>query len=164
MAKYKVFKKIIYVLLVVLVIIQFIRPEKNVSGLSDNDISKAYPVPSNVKTILNEACMDCHSNTTAYPWYSNIQPVAWWLKNHVDEGKGHLNFNEFTKYRLYRQYHKLEEIDEVITSGEMPMNSYTWMHPKAKLDESQKDILISWSKALRDSMEARYPADSLKKK
>ncbi|MES2617982.1 MAG: heme-binding domain-containing protein [Bacteroidota bacterium] len=149
------------ILLVLLVLIQFIRPDKNNSGNVTNDITKQWPMPDNVKTILATACNDCHSNTTKYPWYSQIQPVAGWLANHIDEGKHELNFNEFTSYRLYRQYHKLEEIEEVITENEMPLSSYTIIHRDAILDETQKSALINWTREIRDSMKAQYPADSL---
>lgn len=159
----KLLKKIGIALLLVLLAIQFIKPERNLGGDSSKFIGIAYPMSYEVKTVLNNACMDCHSNTTKYPWYANIQPVAWWLADHVNDGKKHLNFDNFMGYRLYKQYHKLEEIDEVIQEGEMPMTSYTLAHSEAKLSAGQKDLLISWSKALRDSMSARYPQDSLEK-
>lgn len=155
-------KKVSLALLAILVIIQFIHPAKNDSGENTNALSKAYPVPEKVAEILKNACNDCHSNTTTYPWYSKIQPVDWWMTHHVNDGRKHLNFDEFLSYRPARQFHKLEEIDEVVEEGEMPMASYTWMHPKAKLSDQEKEILVSWSKELRDSMSARYPADSLK--
>lgn len=86
---------ILITLLVVLVVIQFFHPAKNISTVkSPNDIAVLHNVPANVSTILDKACNDCHSNNTRYPWYNNIQPVAWWLDNHVQEGKGELNFNE----------------------------------------------------------------------
>jgi hypothetical protein len=159
----KIIKSVLLVLLGILLLIQFARIEKNEGGPSTHDISTAFPVPDRVQSILKTACNDCHSNTTIYPWYANIQPVAWWLAGHVEDGKRHLNFSEFTTYRPYRQYHKLEEIDEVLLENEMPMTSYTLIHRDAKLDEAQKEILINWSKSLRDSMQSRYPADSLVK-
>ncbi len=156
-------KKILLGLIVLLVIIQFIRPAKNNSNVQTNHIANKYMMPKEVKEIFAKACDDCHSNNTRYPWYANIQPVAWWLADHVKDGKKHLNFDEFMSYRPYRQYHKLEEIDEVIQEGEMPMTSYTLAHSEAKLDANQKEILINWSKALRDSMSLHYPKDSLEK-
>lgn len=151
------------ILLSVLVVIQFIRPEKNQSGIKTNSIYSKYQTDRNVIDVLNKACMDCHSNYTVYPWYANIQPVAWWMKHHVDEGKEHLNFDEFLSYKLYRQYHKIEEVDEVIQEGEMPMSSYTLMHTNAKLTDSEKELLINWSKSIRAQMEAEYPKDSLER-
>jgi hypothetical protein len=157
----KILKLSLYSIIALIVLIQFIRPEKNNSGFSEYSISKDYPVNSEIASILKTACNDCHSNTTEYPWYSNIQPVAWWLNDHVEDGKKHLNFDDFLNYPAYRQFHKLEEIDEMITEDEMPLSSYTIIHRDANLDESQKKQLIQWTKALRDSMRYRYSPEEL---
>lgn len=143
-------KKIGWVLLVALVVIQFIRPQGNVSAaVSANDITRAYPVPDDVQLILKKACNDCHSNNTEYPWYTNIQPVGWWLQHHVDEGKAELNFSEFAAYKPKRKAHKLEEVTEMVENGAMPLDSYTWMHHNAKLTDAEKHALVLWSNALR---------------
>ncbi len=155
------FKKILLALLVVLIVLQAFRPEKNNSGNKQNDISSLYPVPQNVEQILVKACNDCHSNSTVYPWYAEVQPIAWWLDDHVKDGKKHLNFNEFASYRLAKQYHKLEEVFDEVKGGEMPLESYTIVHGDAKLTTEERNILIDWSVAVRDTMKARFPADSL---
>jgi hypothetical protein len=158
-------KKILLFLLAALVIIQFIHPKKNkAQGAQPNYIGNAYPVPGNVKAILEKACNDCHSNNTRYPWYSKIQPVDWWLSDHVQDGKKELNLDEYANRSLRFQYHKLEEIAEQVKEGEMPLNSYTWMHKDAVLTEAEKTMLISWTDAIRDSMKARYPVDSLERR
>ncbi len=147
--------------MVVLIVLQAFRPEKNNSGNKQNDISSLYPVPKNVEQILVKACNDCHSNSTVYPWYAEVQPIAWWLDDHVKDGKKHLNFNEFASYRLAKQYHKLEEVFDEVKGGEMPLESYTIVHGDAKLTTEERNILLDWSVAVRDTMKARYPADSL---
>ena len=160
----KFLKKILLVLLVALVIIQFFRPTKNIAvAASPNDITTKYAVPKDVQAILATSCYDCHSNTTKYPWYNTIQPVAWWLDDHIKEGKKELNFSEFATYRIGRQYKKLEEINEQVKEGEMPLESYTLIHGDAKLTEQQKLTLASWVTTLRDSIKAQYPEDSLKR-
>jgi hypothetical protein len=161
----KIFRRILIILLVVLILIQFIRPARNISTRqSPNDISTIYTVPSNVSSILKKACNDCHSNNTRYPWYSYIQPVALWLDDHINEGKRGLNFNEFASYPLRRQYHKLEEVVDVIKKDEMPLYSYTIIHQEAKLSEEEKLSLTTWANALRGTMESKYPKDSLVRK
>lgn len=132
--------------LVVLAGIQFIRPEKNrAAGTSPNTIQTVYSVPADVQQILDKACLDCHSNNTRYPWYNNLQPVAWWIDHHVDEGKRELNFDAFASYSPKKQHHKMEEIGEQVKSGEMPMDSYTWMHKEAVLTPDEKAILTTWA-------------------
>ena len=157
----KIIKKILIGLLLVLVVLQAFRPAKNISADTTNDISKSYPVPEEVKTILTKSCFDCHSNNTVYPWYAEIQPVAWWLNDHVKEGKREINFNEFSTYRIGRQYKKLEECLKLVKENEMPLESYTIIHKNAVLSDTEKQTLSTWFTSVRDSIKAKYPADSL---
>jgi len=160
----KFFKRFFLFLLVVFVAIQFFRPAKNRSEtVSTHDISTKYAVPQDVMASLKTSCYDCHSNNTNYPWYNNIQPVAWWLASHVEDGKKDLNFSEFTSYRIGRQYIKLEQINDLVKKDEMPLESYTWIHKNAILNEEQKLAIANWVTVLRDNMKAQYPADSLKR-
>ncbi len=160
-------KKIAYTLLAAFVIIQFFRPAKNINAAASattNDISKVFAVPENVQSILKTSCYDCHSNNTYYPCYNNIQPVAWWLNHHVEEGRGELNFNEFATYSARRQYKKMEEVIDEVKEGEMPLSSYTIIHKDAKLSQDQKLALSNWADAIRKDMESKYHPDSLKRK
>jgi hypothetical protein len=160
----KILKTSGIVLLIALVLVQFYpRPIKNI-GLASNDISVSHAVPQQVKELLQTSCNDCHSNTTKYPWYANIQPIAWWLNEHVVDGKKEINFSEFGNYNLARQFHKLEEVTEVIEENEMPLQSYSLIHTNAKLTEAEKEILLSWAANLRQTMKNNYPADSLIRK
>jgi hypothetical protein len=161
----KVLKRAFQVLLLALIVIQFFRPEKNkAEGISNIDISKLYPVPEDVQTILKRSCYDCHSNNTVYPWYAEVQPVAWWLNEHVEDGKKDLNFSEFAGYSIRRQYRKFEEINDLVKKDEMPLDSYLWIHKDAKLNEQQKLTIANWVTAVRDTMKATYPPDSLVRK
>jgi hypothetical protein len=147
-------KKIILGIAVLLVVIQFFRPEKNISSIpSANNIAKKYNTSNEVKVILNKACNDCHSNNTKYPWYSNFQPVAWWLDHHVNEGKGEINFDEFLTYPPKKARHKMEEVNEMIKEGEMPLNSYTWVHKDAVLTQAEKLVLAEWAVATMKTIE-----------
>lgn len=139
-------KKVVYVLVILLLAIQFFRPEKNISTVvSQNHISKKYTTPEEVKIILDKSCNDCHSNNTRYPWYANVQPVAWWLNDHIEEGKGEINFDEFLTYPAKKARHKMEEVNEMVKEGEMPLNSYTWVHKEAVLSQSEKLAIANWA-------------------
>ena len=138
-------RKILLSILLVLIVIQFFHPSKNQSTeLLSTDITKVHNVPETVMTILKTSCYDCHSNNTVYPWYNNIQPVAWWLNNHVKEGKDHLNFSDFGSYPEKKAKHKLQEVKEVIEENEMPLTSYTIIHRDAQLNDTQKKQVIDW--------------------
>lgn len=143
------FRKILLGLLIVLIIIQFIRPERNHdAGPQPYDITRVYTVPANVQQILKRACYDCHSNNTNYPWYANIQPIGFWLQHHIDEGKDHLNFSEFGEMEDKDQPHAIEKIVEEVDDDEMPLSSYTFIHHDAKLSENDKDVLLKWAESL----------------
>jgi hypothetical protein len=160
----KVFKTIGWLLLIALVAIQFFHPTKNIhEGDQLNAISKKFPMPADVKMILDKACMDCHSNNTRYPWYNNIQPVAWWLNNHVIDGKKELNFDEYTNRRPRFQYRRMEQTIDLIKKGEMPLDSYTWTHKDAILSEEEKAKLFDWAQSVMDTLKTQYPIDSLKR-
>ncbi len=162
----KILKLLGIILLFAFIVIQFFRPAKNTStdpAAFANDISKAFEVPNDVQLILQTSCYDCHSNNTKYPWYSNIQPAAWWLNDHVLEGKKEVNFSEFASYRIGRKYKKFEEIIEQLEENEMPLSSYTVIHKNAILNKDQKLSLTNWATVIRDSMKVQYPADSLKR-
>jgi len=109
------FKRILLAVLVVFIIIQFVHPSRNISqGEQPGNIAHAFNVPVEVKTILDKACMDCHSNNTRYRWYFKIQPLDWWLTNHINEGKDELNFDEYRNKPLRYQYHKMEEVEDMV--------------------------------------------------
>lgn len=157
-------KRLFQLLLLAFIVIQFIRPAKNkATGISANDITTKYAVPQDVKNILQTSCNDCHSNNTNYPWYANVQPLAWWLNDHIKDGKRHLDFSEFASYRIGKQYKKLEEVAGEVNENQMPLESYTFIHEKAKLSDAQKLTITNWVNTLRDSIKAQYPEDSLKR-
>ena len=158
-------RKILLFLLAAFIIIQFIHPKTNKSdAMQPNYIGNVYAIPENVKSILTKACTDCHSNNTRYPWYANIQPVDWWMNGHIKDGKKGMNLDEYTNKRLRYQYHKMEDLIEQVKKGDMPLNSYTWIHKDAILSQSEKNTLMDWANAVMDTMKAKYPIDSLIRK
>ena len=160
-----IIRKIAIVLLAALVIIQFFHPKKNKSaGDQPNYIGKNFPVPDDVKAILAKACNDCHSNNTRYPWYTNIQPVHWFMDKHILEGKRGMNLDEYTNKPLRYQFHKMDDVIEQLKEGDMPLNSYLWIHKDAKLTQEEKDKVIAWAGSIQDSLKAHYPPDSLTRK
>jgi hypothetical protein len=147
------FKKIILALLFVFIAIQFIQPAHNKSEqVLPADFSNIYTAPVNIKAILQNACYDCHSNNTNYPWYSGIQPMAWMMRRHISNGKEKLNFSEFGSYPKRRQISKLKSIANQVKDNEMPLSSYKWMHKKANLSKDEKTLLMDWMQHKADSL------------
>lgn len=143
-------------LLVVFVIAQFFGPEKNEGDVTtiETFLSETAP-PENVKKILKESCFDCHSDKTRYPWYFNVTPVNYWMADHIDHGKGELNFSEWANYSLKRKEHKMEEVWEEVKKKEMPLDSYTWTHSEAKLTLEQIEALVDWAKTVQDNYQTQ---------
>ncbi len=147
-------KKIILSLIAVLIIIQFIRPEKNQSAAAaPDDLFANYQSPDSIKSLIKAACYDCHSNNTHYPWYAEIQPVAWWLNDHIEEGKGEFNFSEFASYPAKKADHKMEELLEMVKEEEMPLQSYTIIHEDSRLSESQRRAITRWAAEIRKEIQ-----------
>ncbi len=142
-------KKKILALVVILILIQLIRPDKNDSKNYVNDISTVMDVPDEIKTILKTSCDDCHSNFTVYPWYSEIAPISWYLALHVNEGKEHLNFSEWTVYNNKQKKHIIHDLEEVIEDREMPLKSYMLIHKDAEMTDSQFETLMNWVKTIK---------------
>jgi len=129
-------KKVGILIVILLIITQFFRPTKN-----NGEHTNINDIPEDVMADLKVACYDCHSNHTVYPWYSNIQPIAFWLNRHIVEGKEKLNFDEPIRHKRYKDI--VEEIEE----NEMPLKSYTLVHHDAKLNTVQKNRIITWAKS-----------------
>lgn len=146
-------KKIVWTLLIVFIAMQFVQPVHNKSEeVLATDFIKIYSVPDSIQLILKEACYDCHSNNTSYPWYSNIQPAAWMMARHISNGKEKLNFSDFGSYSNRRQISKLKAVANQIKDDEMPIASYKLMHPKARLLQAEKELIMNWMNATADSL------------
>ncbi|MDB5228137.1 MAG: cytochrome [Bacteroidota bacterium] len=140
-------RKLFIFLIVVFIVLQFFRPAKNQSNeLLPSDITNVTVVPDSVLHLLKIACYDCHSNNTRYPWYNNIQPVYWWMNNHIQDGKKRLNFSTFGDYGLKKAAKKMKGIAKVIEKDEMPLPSYTLIHRDAILNDHQKSLILNWAK------------------
>tara|TARA_R110001592_G_scaffold224857_1_gene480566 strand:+ start:356 stop:808 length:453 start_codon:yes stop_codon:yes gene_type:complete len=149
----KVVKKIALVLLVAFVGIQFIPTERNQSdSVPSTDFMLVNNVPENIQKKLQVSCYDCHSNNTQYPWYNKVQPVAWFLEDHIKEGKAELNFNEWDSLSNRRKASKLKSIISQIEDDKMPLSSYTLIHRDAVFSDTEKQELIQWMTQLKDSI------------
>ena len=143
-------KRFLILALIALVVIQFIRPDKNEGDYASLDSFIAETKPSQeVQGILKTACYDCHSNQTKYPWYAEVAPVSLWLDQHIEDGKRHLNFADWDKYSAKRKDHKLNEVIDEVSEGDMPLASYTLIHHDADLTDQQVDMLLNWAKVAR---------------
>ena len=129
----------------IVLVIQVIPVERNVSTVPPGQsFERTEKVPANVAAILKVSCYDCHSNNTRYPWYSVLQPGAWFMARHIKKGKEELNFDEFNNYSKRRKKAKIKSIISQIEKEEMPLKSYLLLHPDAGLTPNKKKVLLQF--------------------
>lgn len=106
-------------------------------------------LPADVSATLRRSCQDCHSNRTAWPWYSRVAPVSWVVASDVNGGRHHLNFDEWGAYDLEKKQSRLTKVCEELKSGDMPDSKYLWIHRGAKLTQQQRAALCDWAETTR---------------
>ena len=149
----KVLKILAVIFAVVFVVLQFFRIDETAPPIVQAEtLDAAVVVPPDISLILGRSCNDCHSNVTVFPWYSKIQPSAWYLKGHIDDGRRHLNFSVFNTYSPKKKAKKLEEICEQVESKEMPLPSYLWIHWDAALKDTEVQALCQWAKQEKEKI------------
>ena len=110
----------------------------------ENDFLVIEKAPEEVAQLMKAACYDCHSNSTDYPWYSDVAPVSWWLKRHVRKGTSKLNYSQWNDYNEGTREHKMEESAAFVDKGWMPIGPYKLTHPEARLTDEQRRMLVDW--------------------
>lgn len=143
----KVLKAVAIVLVLAFVAVQFVGIDTaNPPIERDQTLEATTSVPPDISLILGRSCNDCHSNQTMYPWYAHIQPLGWFLKSHIDDGRRRLNFSVWNTYDATKKAKRLEDICEQVESKEMPLPSYLWLHGGAALSDSETRALCDWTK------------------
>lgn len=144
----KALKIVAIVLFTAFAAIQFIRPDfTNPPFKQDETLFAVTNPPDSVRVIFERSCADCHTHETKYPWYAKVQPSAWFLKDHIDEGRREFNASIWKTYEPNRQRRKLSEICEQVQYREMPLPSYLWIHWNAKLSDAEIKTLCDWTEA-----------------
>ena len=135
------------------ILIQFFPIDKNNPAPTPKmDFLQIKNTPENTANLIRNACYDCHSNESKYPWYSNVQPIGWFLENHIKEGRKELNFSTFATYDKKRQAHKLFEAAEMIEKKEMPLESFVIAHPEAKLTTEERKQMMDYFKLIEQDI------------
>ena len=145
----KVWKALRWLLLIgvgLFAIAQFIRPAKTNPPINSSLALESHTQPdAKLTAILDRSCNDCHSNKTRWPWYSNVAPVSWFVIDHVDHGRSHLNFSEWGSYDAKRRGELLNQSCVEVKGGAMPLSSYTPLHPGSKLTMVEVGVICEWA-------------------
>lgn len=130
---------------------QFVRPARtNPAGLPGGALEQRVGVPPEVSEVLNRACADCHSNRTTWPWYSHVAPASWLVIDHVNHGRQHLNFSDWSRYDARESADLLRQVCRTARAGTMPLDSYTLLHPRARLTPRDVRTLCEWTNTLKE--------------
>jgi hypothetical protein len=151
---FKIIKLLLIVVACLFVIAQFKRPAKTNPAFEQSAAFEAHvQLDPKIAGILDRSCNDCHSNKTRWPWYANVAPMSWFVIDHVDHGREHMNFSEWGNYSSEERKALLGGFCELVKEGAMPLSSYTPLHPGSKLTDEDKKLICEWAAAER----ARIP-------
>lgn len=141
------------ILAIVFLLAQFVRPARTNPPIDPAQVVQSHlEVPARVEELLRNSCYDCHSNETAWPWYAAVAPASWLVVRDTNKGRRHLNFSEWGDYPPGKADHKLEEIIEYVEDGSMPLPIYLPLHPEAKLEDSDRQLLMQWARQQREAL------------
>ena len=104
----------------------------------------AEMIDPQIGKILDRSCQDCHSNRTAWPWYSHVAPASWLVTHDVNDGRRHMNFSTWNRMAPDKQASRLRDAWEEIESGGMPLWYYLPLHSAARLSDADKQLLHGW--------------------
>lgn len=139
--------------IVLFIVIQVIRPARTNPQIDPSrEITERLAVDPAVSGIFARSCNDCHSNRTVWPWYSNVAPVSWFVINHVNQGRRHMNLSNWVAIPPQRIGRTLDDMCKEVRSGGMPLKTYTPMHPLSKLTPSDEDTICRWTATTRQSL------------
>jgi len=146
---------LVIVLAAAFVVIQFIRPARTNPPVNPaQSIEANLRVSPQVAAILDRSCNDCHSNKTVWPWYTNVAPVSWFLTNHVNEGRRNMNLSAWGSYDKDKQSRRLRDMCEQVQDGNMPLSTYTPLHPSSKLSPADVQTICDWANSERTRLSA----------
>lgn len=131
--------------------IQLIRPARTNPPVNQSHTLEAVVfVPPQIESILQRGCYDCHSDRTRWPWYSNVAPVSWFVIDHVDSGRRHVNFSDWlrrdTKNPAEYTRERFQAICRQVQTGDMPLTSYLLLHRTAKLSPDDIETICQWTR------------------
>jgi hypothetical protein len=140
--------KFLVVLAVLFLLIQFFPAPSRSNPHTDpaRTFAAVMKPPQAVQDVLSRACFDCHSHETNWPWYADIAPISWLIRSHVEEGRRHLNLSEWLKSgeTAFSNWSDLEDICKSVRDNRMPLPYYDWLHPKAKLTNTDRQTVCAW--------------------
>ena len=119
----------------IFVLIQFVPYGRNHVNPPDTK-QLVWKDPASENT-FRTICMQCHSNHTEWPWYTNIAPGSWLVQSDVDNARLAMNLSE-TDVSEY----KAGNLARQVQADRMPPFQYKLLHWDAIFSDAQKKQLI----------------------
>jgi Haem-binding domain len=142
-----IFRRGVVALALLLAAVQFVGPARSNPVIDPTRaLTASTDVPDHVARVFDRACRDCHSNQTRWPWYSHLAPVSWFVIDHVNHGRSHFNYSDWTRYPPDEAARLLQQSCKLVKEQSMPLRSYTMMHRDARLSPTDVEALCAWSK------------------
>jgi heme-binding protein len=137
-------KQAAVVFVVVFAAAQLVRPDRaNPATIEDQTIRAQVGTGDKLVAVLDRACGDCHSNRTAWPWYTQVAPLSWLMAYGVRSGRQAVNFSEWATYATERQRQLLAEACRDVSSGKMPGSAWTLLHPETRLSPQDVETICA---------------------
>lgn len=129
---------VLYVVIGITIVIQFIRPD-----FTNPKVDKTVALNADLKVskVLKTSCYDCHSSETKYPWYSEVAPVSWIISDHIKRGRSALDFSNWENIAPNVKLDRLKRAKHLISNDMMPKHDYLLMHKDAVLNDAERQTL-----------------------
>nr|WP_314492912.1 heme-binding domain-containing protein [uncultured Chryseobacterium sp.] len=148
----KTVKRIVFWSLVLFALIQFIPTDKINQPVNRSvNFTDVKKTPLKITGLLKSACYDCHSNETVYPKYAYIAPISWSVKDHVNEGREHLNFSLWNSYNKELKESMLKKAVQTLQDKSMPLPAYVVYHDEANISDAERTVLIQYFENILES-------------
>jgi hypothetical protein len=126
--------------------LQFTNPaHSNPPVVKGRDALAVNPAPPDVAALLRNACYDCHSYETHWPWYSYVAPMSWTVVQDVNDARDSMNFSDWPNDDAHRARKRWRRIAEAVDANEMPLSKYTLIHRTSRLTAEQRKKLVDWA-------------------
>jgi len=146
--------------LAAVIVVQFVRPERtNPPFDPTKTLDSSMAIPREVLAKLRTSCYDCHSSETRWPWYSAITPVNFLLASDVRRGRGRMNFSEWALMKPGKMQSRLESMSDMVGHREMPLKTYLFLHPEARLSDEEIKMITDWADSAQDSIAVASAAE-----
>lgn len=151
----KKIKWTVFVLAVAAAVSFFIHPFGSVKAASSSKpLLSGAQIEAPVLNIMQRSCLSCHSEQTAWPWYSYVPPASWLVEKDVRDGRDHFNMSRWDDYPAEKRIDILSRISVMVRNHEMPLPRYVWLHSEAKLSDADVGLIDHWSHAERKRLRA----------